>query len=187
MTPEMYFKENPERYPNFVPPRFVPQMIDVGGFEKQMDRSGGWLSQPHPRSFNDHLWDLSKPIRVTWDFLRYYLPGFIRRLIAWTPILWADRDFDWEYLGKIIDFKLGRLQKTLDTSPFSNHPKDVRDIAIARKALRRLMAEDYDSIPLGRDWRQPGFKGAWKIQEATAKDDLKLFLKKMSKMRGWWD
>lgn len=51
-----------------------------------------------------------KKIKLWWEFEgRYYHKNFIwgiKNLIKWFPVIWRDRDWDFNYIYKILQFKL---------------------------------------------------------------------------------
>jgi hypothetical protein len=64
-------------------------------------------------------------------------------MIRWTPIIWKDRDFDWEYMADIIEYKLRRMNKFFET--YGNRmdsTKQAREMLIAAELLRRIKSDD---------------------------------------------
>lgn len=52
--------------------------------------------------------------------LRYFwlhLKNWVRNLIAYTPVLWGNYDFDVDYLLRLIQFKLVRMESSMRNSP----------------------------------------------------------------------
>lgn len=39
------------------------------------------------------------------------LPARIQTILAWLPILWRDRDWDYAFLLRIIEFKISRMRR----------------------------------------------------------------------------
>lgn len=39
----------------------------------------------------------------------YSLKRGIKNCIKWIPVIWNDEDFDWEYLAKIMEFKMSNM------------------------------------------------------------------------------
>lgn len=84
------------------------------------------------------------PIKRRWpDFRRW--PSNIARIIAWLPLLWKDRDWDFGFLEQIMIFKLERMQKTIGKSEIHvNNKRHARDIRITIEHLKRARdPEDY--------------------------------------------
>ena len=49
-------------------------------------------------------------IGCAYVYVVHILPRNIKRLIQWAPIIWKDRDWDWEYSIRIFAYKLERLE-----------------------------------------------------------------------------
>ena len=103
---------------------------------------------------------------LLWDI--FY---FAKRLIAWIPILWKDRDWDHTYFYTIMDFKLSRMEKESDTSIMA-HINVGKQIRYARFLIARILKDEYDSEhyrqleakwgPLQMDFHEdPDSQGKW--------------------------
>ena len=67
----------------------------------------------------------------------------LRRLWAWLPIIWEDRDFDQAYLYRIMAFKLRRMQRVVgDDGYHVGSERDAKNIAICAHILERLASDD---------------------------------------------
>jgi hypothetical protein len=74
----------------------------------------------------ENMWPLFKLIR------------FIKRLFNYLPLIWKDEDWDYDYLYKILDFKLRRMQIELEHDTWHMDSKRrARQIAICLAYLDR--------------------------------------------------
>jgi hypothetical protein len=67
----------------------------------------------------------------------------IKNLWKWFPIIWRDRDWDYWYIYQIIEFKLRKQSKHIQTN--DNHTraqKDAKDMLICANLINRVK-EDY--------------------------------------------
>jgi hypothetical protein len=66
----------------------------------------------------------------------------LRNLWKWLPIIWHDRDWDYNYLLKIMYFKISEMEKDFIASEnFSK--KDLLRVKMARLLLKRLVDDNY--------------------------------------------
>ena len=64
---------------------------------------------------------------------------FAERLIRWIPVLYNDEDWDYDYLLRIIDFKLGRLRKVMvEDDIHYDAPWTVKKIDVIRGRMDRF-------------------------------------------------
>lgn len=70
--------------------------------------------------------------------------GGIRNVIRWTPVIWFDADFDWEYLAAIMEYKLRRMSKGFQESQITvGAEKHARQTMVCAALLRRLRDDKY--------------------------------------------
>ena len=68
----------------------------------------------------------------------------IKNIIAWFPIIWRDRDWDSWYIYEILNFKLGRMEKTIRKYGHAVESEAIADqIAMVVAGLDRLIEDDY--------------------------------------------
>lgn len=69
----------------------------------------------------------------------------IRHLISWLPIIWADQDWDWEYLVIILNRKLANMERFFsgDDTHLENSDKTLTQIKYARILTDRILADEY--------------------------------------------
>lgn len=70
----------------------------------------------------------------------------IRNLIKWFPVVWKDRDWDEIYFYRINAFKLKQMEKLFESDycHILDSERYAKQIKIARVAMDRLSANDYD-------------------------------------------
>ena len=122
----------------------------------------------------------------------YNLKYGIQNLWMWLPVIWKDRDWDWDYLTEIMRFKIGRMADKCEKYSYHLHKdKDVKQMRTVSELLRRMHEEPYydnaDARVGGdRDIRIKG-KSVWAQHiQMQENQDMAYFLKMMSKMRCWW-
>lgn len=92
------------------------------------------------------LWvNLKFHLKDTW-YLFLSIPSFIKRLIAYLPIIWNDRDYDYSYLLQLLEFKISRMNKSNTVS--SQH--EVKEYVSAQMneaqiLLNRIIDNVYDT------------------------------------------
>lgn len=68
---------------------------------------------------------------------------FLCDLIAWLPIIWHDRDWDYAYLYRIMAFKLRRMQRLMETYGYHvTSERDAVDMKVCAHILERLAEGD---------------------------------------------
>ena len=141
------------------------------------------------------------------DIKRFFFN--IKRLIQWTKVLWGNYDWDYEYLLKIISFKLKLMEKhfredgvTVSAEKHANEMKSMIEIC------DRLIADDYAEIPYGRNYKllenrtelayaikldtneiltEKEFKDLAELSEANHNQDIESLSKGLLNIRRWWD
>ena len=87
-------------------------------------------------------------IYLWWKFEGRHIPRDIKigikNLITWFPIIWKDRSWDYHYIYDILEEKLKRTSKQIDSAKiFVGYEYVVRDINIAVKLINRLKTDYY--------------------------------------------
>lgn len=77
--------------------------------------------------------------RISSFFRRVY------RIIQWIPIIWNDRDWDWAYALKIMDYKLKRMSDNFSSTDYHDNTESLKQIKIARTLIARIYENDYGS------------------------------------------
>lgn len=108
----------------------------------------------------------------------------VRSLIAWFPIIWRDRDWDWEFLNNILIFKLSRMEKQLRDGWAEDGHLYADEIAEVIDNLRQLP----DDLPPERKDGRPRTKNEYIIWEKKLRaHQSRAFYIMGTKMRHWWD
>jgi hypothetical protein len=68
--------------------------------------------------------------------------GNVIRTIKWLPTIWNDRDYDYVYFFRLLEFKLTRMKKDAE---LINDPQSEK-IEYALKLLRRINSNPYYEI-----------------------------------------
>ena len=98
---------------------------------------------------------------------------FAERLIKWIPVLYKDEDWDYDYLLRIIDFKLSRLRKVVAEDDIHyDAPWTVKKIDVIRGRLDRYSnSHKYlGSMPCSDDvdeWFEKTEDGYLRLKEST--------------------
>ena len=68
----------------------------------------------------------------------------IKNIIAWFPIIWRDRDWDYVYIYEILGFKLKRTEQNIRKYGHAMESEAIADqIREVSTALERLIEDDY--------------------------------------------
>ena len=63
----------------------------------------------------------------------------IKNIIKWFPIIWRDRDFDWEFLANIMQFKMQNMSDYFKTADITeDSPQMAKELLICVEALKRM-------------------------------------------------
>jgi hypothetical protein len=87
----------------------------------------------------------------------------IKRLIKWIPIIWRDRDWDSQYLLKVLDFKIEMMYNYINEFGIHKYKhRELKQMFRTRLILKRLMDDEY------AEWQWKKLHetyGEWIIQE----------------------
>lgn len=114
----------------------------------------------------------------------YDIVNGIINIIRWIPVIWSDRDYDWAFLARTMEYKLRRMSKLFEHGHHVLAHRDSRRMLICAELLKRLHTESYVCHHSGRP-----------ITKASVqRDDMigvyyQEYLGKMigKYLRGWWD
>jgi hypothetical protein len=124
--------------------------------------------------------------RTLWPNLRssfYDVTNGIRNIIRWTPVIWFDADFDWEYLAAIMEQKLRWMVQNTEHWHHEGADKQHQEMLACAEAIARLRDDNYFTEALvGHSTRE-----AIQIAAQKTRADEKLFSKLLQGMRWWWD
>lgn len=110
----------------------------------------------------------------------------ISNLIAWFPIIWHDRDWDWEFLNDMLIFKLSRMEQAfLSGEAYSmNAVKMAEQMAEVIDNLKEL-PENYPPDRMdGRPLQEEDYIAWGKKLKAH---QTRAFYLMGTHIREWWD
>lgn len=119
----------------------------------------------------------------------------IKHFIKWSPIIWEDRDWDENYLYKMISFKLGNMKEYHEKyGVTADRLKIAKQINTCKLSLDRVIKDTYWPFELFCDNREEHknkdkpLGSLFRHEVYLKKQDLELFAKYFVKYsRGWWD
>lgn len=83
-------------------------------------------------------------IKRIYQYFRYNIPTGIKNLIIWFPTVWCDRQWDHQYIYKILRQKLHFTEQYIRYhGNHINNIKDANKIKICVNLLDRLIANEY--------------------------------------------
>lgn len=133
----------------------------------------------------DHcLWLLNLKNDISWKW--YQFTRGIRNIIQWTPVIWGDEHFDWQYLAHVMEWKLRKMAVDIgDRGQHTGRDREARQMRICAELLKRLQTDDYWENAEIRYGTSPM---RCKVSEAQAKYDQQYLGKMIGKhLRKWWD
>jgi len=166
------------------------------------------ISDGIKKELDDYIKDFLKTLRIK----IIDLFDNINRIIWWTPKIWKDRDWDYAYLYKIIEYKLARMEDCIRNGYNVDSEKVAKNIKICRELLKRLakdeyehefISEYYDKYPIDIEninesinnrqnkitkLDEKKYKWAIEDEENRRKYDIEYLFYLMKKYhRHWWD
>lgn len=74
--------------------------------------------------------------------------GRVRRICAWLPLLWRDRDWDQAFLVRIVEYKLRRMADCIERNQIvMSADRTARDLRIAAEHLHRYLHPEKQAAP----------------------------------------
>ena len=135
----------------------------------------------------------------------FYFKYGIENLIEWFPLIWADRDWDHNYLIEILRFKLSKMSKLhKDYGNCVQSPTYAKQLKICSILCQRLLDKKYvteemdklfvrkmnynvSPIDTGIDDHDK-FRRLANKEKLMEKQDLELLTKMINKhLTKWWD
>jgi len=81
----------------------------------------------------------------------------IRNFIAYAPIIWRDRDFDFAFLLVLLEFKLRRMSKFfLSADAYTKGAKECAEQMLKAATLAGRIADGEDDQRAGRERQRDG-------------------------------
>lgn len=69
------------------------------------------------------------------------LLSFLKRLWAYLPVLWRDRDWDYAFLLRLMQLKISRMRLGMNDWP--SNRKHFKRMRVIELLIERLIADDY--------------------------------------------
>ena len=127
------------------------------------------------------------PYRWTWRTIFlilghcwYKTSHGVANSFRWIPVIWHDEDFDWEFLARIMEWKLRRMSRL-----FQKHghgllsDRDARNTLICAELLKRLIQDEIS---------EPITRSSVYRHDIRMKEWQELLGKILGKhLTGWWD
>lgn len=87
----------------------------------------------------------------------------IRHLVSWLPIIWADQDWNGDFLMTILNRKLSNMERffSSDRTHLANSDKTRARIQYARILTDRILTDEYFSMAFkahGKKWGEPVYE-----------------------------
>ena len=82
-------------------------------------------------------------IKQIYNYIRYNIPIGIKNIIKWFPIIWKDRDWDWEFLLEMMKFKMQLMEKCFQNSYISDLKKHAWQLHVCVLYIDRILKEEY--------------------------------------------
>lgn len=110
-------------------------------------------------------------IKDTLRNIKYGLQNFWK----YKGLIWNDRDWDWVYLYRMMEFKLLEMAALHRKYGICSNTEEIaQELEEAAGCLGRLCEDGYDEEDYMRNHLQ-------------AREDLKRFCKLFEESKGWWD
>ena len=112
------------------------------------------------------------------DMFFYNLKNGIKNIIRWTPVIWGDYDFDYNFLVKIMEWKLHKMSNYFkDNGHLVGSKKAAKEMLICSELLKRINEDNLGENGI-----------TFKQHELRMKGWLEMLGNLMSqKLRFWWD
>ncbi len=91
--------------------------------------------------FENLWWDIRSIFKRSYNSVSAFFTG-ISNLIKWRKIIFSDRQWDYEYLLVIIQFKLNEMIKAFSLSPYTVHKKTIKQMKICKQCLKILCNDE---------------------------------------------
>ena len=94
----------------------------------------------------------------------------IHNLIKWFPIIWHDRDWDWEYLARMMEFKFRNMSHLFKEHGVAvGSEKQAKELLTCAELIKRLRDNDTCDLDVVESWQKM-------LGDMIGK-----------KLRSWWD
>lgn len=65
-------------------------------------------------------------------------------VVRWIPVIWFDRDWDWEFLNRILIYKFERMAKAMDEGHLLHAPDRAGQLRICALLCKRMSEDNYN-------------------------------------------
>jgi hypothetical protein len=76
-----------------------------------------------------------------WDLLNFF--KWVQKSWEYALFLRNDRDYDWTYILKLLEFKLARTRKCIEQGYHTNAKRDAHNIRVAELLIQRIVKDEY--------------------------------------------
>lgn len=152
----------------------------------------------------DAYWACYRGVRNIYDIFRYDLWHFFGNLWKWRKVLWEDRDWDYIFILKALEFKVRKTgEHLLEHARHTTYKRDSAQCLRVADALKRIIEDDYCKEEWADYYKKYpiNFPIAFKDKEEKALfwlltkkanrlriKDEKYFFKTFEKYhKNWWD
>lgn len=93
-----------------------------------------------------YRWLPSTIIPNLWVLLKSIKRGIIN-VVKWVPVIWGDRDWDWYYLTKIMEYKLRKMSISFkEEGVCVGSEIHAKNMLICAELLKRLNKDDMTDL-----------------------------------------
>lgn len=90
--------------------------------------------------------DLFERVRDKIEVSYYNMVRGVKNIIAYAPIIYKDREYDWTYLTELMIFKMERMKRFHDKDAhYVGTEKNVKRLKVMIATLDRITNKDYSS------------------------------------------
>jgi len=112
----------------------------------------------------------------------------VGNILRWIPVIWFDRDWDWEYLAEVMEYKLRRMSKGF--TKWGHHirsDRDAQNMLICAELLKRLRLDNWEDLD-GSTVIRTSDRYVFKRHDARIRYDQEYLGRLLGKhLRSWWD
>ena len=115
-----------------------------------------------------------KTVHRNINALFWWIVDGIRNVIKWVPVIWGDFDYDWEFLARIMEFKLRNMSENFSGTDITCCDKTAEETLICAELLKRLIDDDSSGVSIN-------------IHSARSEEWQEMLGKTIGrKLRNWW-
>ncbi len=113
----------------------------------------------------------------------------IKNIYQWSYILYTDRDWDYNFLYLILEFKVKRMRIFFENSNISVDDESIaKELSICELLLKRLIEEHYFQSNRFKELKKISPKLAYKWEAQIVKQDKEMLFNILKrKIDTWWN